>query len=186
MNEEKWGLGGIVVLLLIVWVFFGNGFGRFGNNGCGGWGDGCVNGVNNFGFQNFKATCDAEKREIINTATTQYLTEQQSAQTRELINATANATQTKIDFYAYQDMRDKLGETQRALMEANNKLFVKDQLAPITAQLTSIQCQMLRRPDVTGIGAVCPNAAIINGLGVNSLNGCGCGSCGSCNCGGFV
>ena len=52
-------------------------------------------------------------------------------------------------------------------------LFVKDQLAPVTAQLSSIQCNMLRRPDVTGVGAVCPNAGIINGLGINGTT-CGC------------
>ena len=37
---------------------------------------------------------------------------------------------------------------------------------------------MLNAPEVTGVGAVCPNAGIINGLGINSLNGynygCGC------------
>ena len=43
----------------------------------------------------------------------------------------------------------------------------------VEAQLASISCRMLPKPDVTGIGAVCPNAGIINGLGINSLNG-GC------------
>lgn len=90
---------------------------------------------------------------------------------------TANTTQTKIDFYAYQDLRDRLSEEQRKVLTLENQLFVKDQLAPVNAQLASIQCHMLKRPDVTGIGAVCPNAGIINGLGINSLNGynCGCG-----------
>ena len=64
-------------------------------------------------------------------------------------------------------------------MEANNKLFVKEQLEPVNASLATIQCQMLRRPDVTGIGAVCPNAGIINGLGLTSLNH-GCGGCSGC------
>lgn len=61
-------------------------------------------------------------------------------------------------------------------MDLENQLFVKDQLAPVNAQLASIQCNMLRRPDITGIGAVCPNAGIINGLGIDRLGGCGCGS----------
>lgn len=182
MDETKGiGLFGYIILfVIIVWVFGG----AFGGNGFG-WGRGfggaypCEGlGTNNFGFQNYKATCDAEKSEIINTARTQFLIEQQSANNRELIQAQTNAINTKIDYYGYQNERDKNADLQRENMELRNQLFVKDQLAPITAQLASIQCNMLRRPDITGIGAVCPNAGVINGLGFNSLNNCGCG-CGT-------
>ena len=179
MDDKTYSMGGIgflALFFLIIISWTRGGFGGFGwGNNCGNWGFGEGFGPVGYGFQNFKATCDAEKQEIINTARTQYLIEQVGAANREVTTANANVTNTKIDFYAYQGLRDQLAETQRALMEANNKLFVKDQLAPITAQLSSIQCQMLKRPDVTGVGAVCPSAAIINGLGVNSLNACGCG-----------
>ena len=57
-------------------------------------------------------------------------------------------------------------------MLLQNQLFMKDQLAPITASIADIRCNMLVRPSVTGIGAVCPNSGIINGLGINSLNNC--------------
>lgn len=177
MDDKTYSMGGIgflAILFILIFAVIGRGgFGGFGgwggcNNGCGDWGYGGFN-----GFQNYKATVDAEKAEIINTARTQYITEQQAASTRELVQSTANTTQAKIDFYAYQDLRDKLSESQRENMMLQNKLFVKEQLAPVTAQLSSIECKMLRRPDVTGIGAVCPNSAIINGLGLNNL-GCGC------------
>lgn len=175
MDDKTYSMGGIGFLaILFILIFAVIGRGGFGN--FGGWGGGCNNGYDGctgYGFQNYKATVDAEKAEIINTARTQYITEQQSAQTRELVQSTANTTQAKIDFYAYQDLRDKLSESQRENMMLQNKLFVKEQLAPVTAQLSSIECKMLRRPDVTGIGAVCPNSAIINGLGLNNL-GCGC------------
>lgn len=181
MEKEGYSWGGIgflALFFLIVVAFWNrgcNGWG-FGNN-CGGFfGDGIGFGASSYGFQNYRATCDAEKREIINTATTQYQVEQQAAATRELVQATANATQTKIDFYEYQGLRDAVAERDRQIMELKNMLFVKDQLAPINAQLASISCNMLRRPDVTGVGVCCPNAAILNGLGVNSLN-----TCGSCN-----
>ena len=74
MDETKGiGLFGYIILfVIIVWVFGG----AFGGNGFG-WGRGfggaypCEGlGTNNFGFQNYKATCDAEKAEIINTART--------------------------------------------------------------------------------------------------------------------
>lgn len=180
MDKENFSWGGIGFLalffLLIIgfWNRGGMGFG-YGNGYGMPYGDGVGYG---YGFQNYKATVDAEKAEIINTARTQYITEQQSAATRELVQSTANTTQAKIDFYAYQDLRDKLAESQRENLILQNKLFVKDELAPVNATLASIQCNMLRRPDVTGVGAVCPNAGIINGLGINNLGGCN-----SCGCG---
>lgn len=181
MDEKGYSIGGIgflAILFILIFAVLGRGgfggFGGWGNNCGNGWNDGCVG----YGFQNYKATVDAEKAEIINTARTQYITEQQAGITREMIQATANATQAKIDYYGYQNERDKNAELARENSELRNKLFVKDQLEPITATLASIQCNMLRRPDVTGIGAVCPNAGIINGLGLTSLNH-GCGTCGS-------
>lgn len=185
MDDKTYSMGGIgflAILFILIFAVVGRGgFGGFG--GFGGWGGNGYgwgpDGFTGYGFQNYKATVDAEKAEIINTARTQYITEQQASSTRELVQSTANTTQAKIDFYAYQDLRDKLSESQRENMMLHNKLFVKEQLEPVNSALASIQCNMLRRPDVTGIGAVCPNSAIINGLGINSLGGCGCGYNGS-------
>ena len=169
MDEHATGgvgfFGLIILFVIIVWVFGtmfgGNGF-NFNNRNCG----------HNMEFENYKATCEAEKATIQQTATTQFLIEQQSASNRELISAQTNAINTKIDYYGYQNERDKNAELQRQVMELKNQLFVKDQLAPITATLSNIQCNMLRRPDVTGIGVACPSSAILNGLGVNSLSNC--------------
>lgn len=177
--EDSHGIGlfgYIILFVIIVWVFGAftggfNGFGGFGNRNFA-YGPHPVD----MGFEDYKAICNAEKASITQTATTQYLIEQQSALTRETVNAQANALATKIDFYEYQGLRDKLAESQRQNIELKNQLFIKDQLAPLTAQVASIQCNMLKRPDITGVGAVCPNAAVINGLGINSLNN-GCGSC---------
>ena len=173
MDETKGiGLFGYIILfVIIVWVFGGafggNGFG-WGNRACGAE---CGN------YSTLKEVFEGQKANIAQTATTQFLIEQQSAANRELIAAQTNAINTKIDYYGYQNERDKNAELSRENMELRNQLFMKDQLAPITAQLATIQCNMLRRPDVTGIGVACPSAAILNGLGVNSLSsGCGCGT----------
>lgn len=175
MDETKGiGLFGYIILfVIIVWVFGGafggNGFG-WGNRSCGA-DFGCGN------YSTLKEVFEGQKANIAQTATTQFLIEQQSAANRELIAAQTNAINTKIDYYGYQNERDKNADLSRENMELRNQLFMKDQLAPITATLASIQCNMLRRPDVTGVGVCCPNAAILNGLGVNSLNtGCGCGT----------
>lgn len=176
MDETKGiGLFGYIILfVIIVWVFGG----AFGGNGFGWGGRACGA---DFGYGNYstlKEVFEGQKANIAQTATTQFLIEQQSAANRELIAAQTNAINTKIDYYGYQNERDKNADLSRENMELRNQLFMKDQLAPITATLASIQCNMLRRPDVTGVGVACPSAAILNGLGVNSLNSCGCG-CGT-------
>ena len=186
MNENyvggSWaGFGFLAIFFLIIvalWNRNGNGWNN-GFNGFAPFGDGIGFGASSYGFQNYRATCDAEKSEIINTARTQYLTEQQSAQTRELVQATANATQTKIDFYAYQAERDKNAELQRQVSELKSNAYTTAAIAPIKEALANIRCNMLVRPDVTGIGVACPSQAILNGLGVNSLSGCGGCGCNS-------
>lgn len=172
--------GYIILFVIIVWVFgaftggFGNGFGYgFGNRAYGVGVDGY-----NLGFEDYKAICEGQKANIVNTATTQYLIEQQSANTRELVTAQSNMLATKIDFYEYQNLRDKVSERDREIMQLKNEIFVKDQLAPVNAQLADISCKMLTKPQISGVGVACPSAAILNGLGVNSLN---YGNCCGCN-----
>lgn len=175
MSTNGIGLFGYIILfVIIVWVFGG----AFGGNGFGfnrGYGYGPAFAADSFGFQNYKATCDAEKSEIINTARTQYLVEQKSAENNAVTTAQANMLANKIDYYKQQDLRDKISERDRMIAQLQNEIFVKDQLAPVTAQLADIRCNMLVRPNVTGVGVACPSAAILNGLGVNSLNH-------NCNC----
>lgn len=180
MEETKSGISptGLVILLVLLFLFmrqgglFGNGFG-WGGNGYGfpGFGWGGVAG--DFGFQNYRATCDAEKTEMMNFSDIQHQIATTSAATQASIYADGNATRNLITQQEIQGLRDRLDDAHRENLVLSNQLFVKDQLAPITAQLNSIQNNMLVRPNVTGVGAVCPNAGIINGLG---LGGCGCGS----------
>lgn len=165
--------GYIILFVIIVWVFGG----AFGGNGFG-WNRGGFcgpmegAGPYGFGFQNYKATCDAEKAEIINTARTQYLVEQQANDTRALVTAQSNMLANKIDFYEYQNLRDAVNERDRIISQLQNQIFIKDQIAPITAQLNDIRCNMLVRPNVTGVGVACPSAAILNGLGINQVHQC--------------
>ena len=180
MEETKSGISptGLVILLVLLFLFmrqgglFGNGFG-WGGNGYGfpGFGWGGVAG--DFGFQNYRATCDAEKTEMMNFSDIQHQIATTSASTQASIYADGNATRNLITQQEIQGLRDRLDDAHRENLVLSNQLFVKDQLAPITAQLNSIQNNMLVRPNVTGVGAVCPNAGIINGLGIG---GCGCGS----------
>ena len=51
-----------------------------------------------------------------------------------------------------------------------------DQFNILQSEIAAIRCNMLTKPQVTGVGAVCPNAGIINGLG---LTGGIAGTCGN-------
>lgn len=190
MDETKSGIGwwGIVILIFLLFLFMsGNGFGggflgnRFGFGNGLGWGGFGPYGYDSigggFGFQNYRATCDAEKTEMMNFADTQHQIATTSAAVQASIYADGNATRAMINEKTIQELRDRLSDSQRDNLVLQNQLFVKDSIAPITAQLTAIQNNMLVRPNVTGVGAVCPTAGIINGLGISSpLNGFGgCG-----------
>lgn len=79
-------------------------------------------------------------------------------------------------------------ETQLALQQQNYeaKLASKDatiermtlanqmtaQINALEKQIAHIGCNMLVKPNITGIGAVCPNSGIINGLGITGGMNC--------------
>lgn len=190
MNETTSGIGwwGIVIVLFLLFLGFNRGFG----NGFGGGNCGCGNalplggvlpyglGYTDFGFQNYKATCDSEKADIINTARTQFLVEQSSAATQAAIKADGDATRTKIDFYAYQELRDKLAEAQRINSALETKLYTNAQFDVVNKELAEIKCKMLPKPDITAFGASCSPVLSPLSLYASALNhsGCGCG-CGN-------
>lgn len=182
--------GWIIFLILILWFFVGGGFSGFGGFGPYGRGAayaaGDLTGLltardisNSVGASN----CEVERRGLVTAADTNYRIIDQAQQTRNTVEATAQATQAKIDFYAYQDLRDKLSESQRENMMLQNKLYSDAKFNVIEGQLANIACKMAKQPEVYATSAVCPNAAIINGLGFNGFTtpypynynyGCGC------------
>lgn len=189
MDKESYSWGGIgflalFFLIVVAFLFNRNGCGNgwFGNScgNCGGnWASGFATGVGvpgyGLGFEDYKAICNSEKQEIINSARTQYLVEEQANLTRANDTANSRMIAEKIDFYAYQGLRDQLAEAQRKNLVLENQLYNDRKFGEVDKQLEAISCQMLKRPDVTGVGAIYPNAAIINGLGITGLNSCGCG-----------
>lgn len=177
MNEMQdntfCGWGWIIFIILILWFFIGNrnGFGNFGvaNSNCSG-----CNGLSN---------CEVERQTIINTANTQYLIEQRTREIQDNINANINAKYTadqaeklfdcKMNALAQQNafnlqlmQKDNTIERLQLMASFNNKFDT------LSNQIQSLNCSMLKKPEISGIGAVCPSAGIINGLGINSLNPC--------------
>lgn len=187
-NETVGGFswGWIIFLILILWFFVGGGFGGFG--GFGGYGRGAAYAAgdltglltardisNTVGASN----CEVERRSLVTAADTNYRIIDQANATRATVEATARATQDKIDFYAYQDLRDKLSESQRENMMLQNKLYSDAKFNVIEGQLASIACKMAKTPEVYAVSAACPTSAIVNGLGFNGYQvpypyPCGC------------
>lgn len=168
--ENEMGFGGygfLIVLILFIWMIFGGGFGGWGARG------GVVNTCGAV------SNCEVEKQEIIDAARTQYLIEQTSRITQEQTAAGLAALGNKVDFYEYQNLRDALSAERTKNMALENRIYSDGQFNALRAQIEAIGCSMLKRPEVTGVGAVCPNAGIINGLGIGSgLSYGGCGGCG--------
>jgi hypothetical protein len=163
MDDHTSGIGlfgYIILFVIIVWVFgcMFNGGGSFGFGGCGNrnaWG----------GYETLKEVFEGQKANIAQTATTQYLIEQQANATRDYLG-------TKIDFYEYQKLRDALREKDNKILQLENRVYNDAQFNSLSNQISSIRCNMLTKPEISGVGVACPSAAILNGLGVNSLSNC--------------
>jgi hypothetical protein len=163
MDDHTSGIGlfgYIILFVIIVWVFgcMFNGGGGFGFGGCGNrnaWG----------GYETLKEVFEGQKANIAQTATTQYLIEQQANATRDYLG-------TKIDFYEYQKLRDALREKDNKILQLENRVYNDAQFNSLSNQISSIRCNMLTKPEISGVGVACPSAAILNGLGVNSISNC--------------
>ena len=155
MDENKSGMGwaGLLLFFVVIWILFGsmgNGFGWGGRNTMGN--AGCV------------STCEVEKQGIIDAAKTQYLIETTGRQTQEYLG-------NKIDFYEYQNLRDALAAERNKNMALENRLYSDAQFNALSRQLEScccanerrldsIECQMLKRPNLFGVASTCSGQII--------------------------
>ncbi len=181
MEESKSGMSwiGVLFVILVIWAIFGGGFGNgWGNRGSCAY-DGC----------NRVSNCEVEKREIIDSARTQYLTEQQGETTRLAIRDSRDAVMGQASrIYEAQQAEKifdlKLGgmakdariaqlETQihnDAKFGAIEKQFY-DCCCEFNRRLDSIECDMLKQPRLSGVAATC------NGQLVPALFRNDCGNC---------
>lgn len=196
-NEEMNTMGmnwGIVIFFLILFFIFaggGNWFNR-GNSQPNGadlmtmlQSEGAMGRVKNFDLQRQNDANTAELYKVMRNS--------QDATLAAVQNSTNQlAQQSRLQYDAQQG--EKLFDLKlKALADQQSyeaKLAAKDatiecmtlaqqmsaQMAVMEKQIANISCNMLTKPQVTGVGAVCPNAGIINGLGIGSgINGCGTG-----------
>jgi hypothetical protein len=167
MEDSKSGLAWIWVLfvILVIWAIAG---GSFSN----GWGNNrqgqtpIVLGENYGGGCNRVSNCEIERREIIDSATTQYQVEQQGAATR---TAVADGVATIVDqnnrLYI-QGLNEKLFDLKMENQTLKGQIYSDAKFSALTSQLSecccnfnsrldSIEAQMLTKPHLSGVAATC-------------------------------
>lgn len=148
MEEKMMGGYGLIIFLILLFFIFNRGFG-FGMGGnCGtDWFNGCG-----------PSNCDIQKQELINTATTQFKVVDNARLVQDTVNAATAVTNNKIDFYAYQDLRDQLAQERNKNMVLENRIYSDGKFNDIEAKLAAISCAMVKQPPVYGaVGIQCSN-----------------------------
>lgn len=188
MEETKSGIGviGVLFIILVIWAIFGGGFGNgcntgWGNRGnaghCGGWyPEGGCSRVSN---------CEIEKNEIIDSARTQFLIEQNGAATRTAIRDSRDEVMGQASRIYEAQQSEKIFDLKMENMSLKNSIFTKEQIDGVAKQLSDcccafnrrldgIECNMLTKPNLYGVAATCNGQTIPGGFNLLS----GCNTCG--------
>lgn len=144
--DEKWsGMGLVIFLLILFGIFgFGRGFGGFGN--AYGYGMPGVYGCN------ATTNCQVEKQGIIDSARTQYLVVDSARQVQDATNAGFAAIGNKIDYYAYENLKDQLAQERSKNIVLENRVYSDAQFNALRAQIEALSCSVAKRPPFYAAG----------------------------------
>lgn len=155
MGDTMSGMGWFPILfvIIVIWAIFGGGFGFNQNRG---W-----NADNGCGRV---SNCEVERQGIIDAAKTQYMVETTARNTQEYLG-------TKIDFYAYQELRDQLAQERNRNMVLENRVYsdamftglskqISDCCCEFNRRLDGVECRMLTKPNLFGIASTCSGQII--------------------------
>lgn len=157
--------GWVIFLILILWFFVGgnNFFGmRNGmlppqpNNSNSDLiaalsANGCLNGSTN---------CEVERRDIINTAATQFLIEQRSAETNAIVQASTNSINSKIDMYQYEAQKEKVADLKMENMFLKGQLADSERFNALDNRLNGIESNMAKAPKTYPYSYICPSPCV--------------------------
>ena len=176
MEESKSGMSwiGVLFVILVIWAIFGGGFGNgWGNRGSCAY-DGC----------NRVSNCEVEKREIIDSAHTQYLAEQQGEETRLAIRDSRDAVMGQASRIYEAQQSEKIFDLKMENMSLKNNFYTKELVTGLSQQLSdccwgfnrrldAIECDMLKKPNLYGVASTCSGQTIPGAF--HFLSGCGNG-----------
>lgn len=164
MEENKSGLGwvGILLVVVVIWILF-SAFSENGFGNRGGYGQYMPYGPTGC---NRVSNCEVEKQGIIDSARTQFLIERNGAETRAATQAGFDAVMAQNSRIYEQGLQEKIFDLKLENMglksEANatarfNALSKQysDCCCEMNRRLDGIECRMLTKPKLTGIGVTC-------------------------------
>lgn len=188
-SGTNWGI--VIFFLVLFWIFTGGGFGGFSRANAMDAGADMLRAMQREGSLGCVKQFDLEKQAAQDTAAVlQGIHNMQDNIAAVIQNGnTQLAQQSRLQYDAQigSQMFDLKLERLSRQQNYEAKLAAKDatiermtlanqmgaKIAELEKQIAAIGCNMLTKPQVTGVGAVCPNAGIINGLGITGgLNGC--------------
>lgn len=147
MDEKMSGMG-LVIFLLILFAIFGF-RGGFGNN-LGGYGN--YNGMPGVYGCNTTTNCQVEKQGLMNTARTQYLIQETAEQGILATMTDGDKTRAKIDFYAYQDLRDQLAKERNKNIVLENRVYSDARFNALQSQIEALSYSVAKRPPFYAAG----------------------------------
>lgn len=178
MEESRSGMSwiGVLFVIIVIWAVFGGGFGN-------GWGNRNGNGDYGVGGCNRVSNCEVEKNEIIDSARTQYLIEQQSAATRTAVRDGTDAVMGQASRIYEDQQSEKIFDLKMENQSLKSQLYSDAKFNALSAQmegfarvvdsrLGTIECDMLKRPNLYGIASTCSGQIIPASFG----SSCGCGN----------
>jgi hypothetical protein len=188
-EDSKTGMSWIWVLfvIIVIWAVFGGGnFGNFGNRG-GNYADYAVPmmlNANNNGC-NRVSNCEIERREIIDSATTQYQIEQQGAATRTAVaDGIAEITAQNNRIYI-QNLQTEAFDLKMENQALKTQIYSDAKFNALSNQLESCCCsfqrrldgiesQMLTKPVLSGVAATTYGQLVPSNVFGWGWNNCNC------------
>lgn len=146
-NEQSSGMSWVWVLFVILVIAAI--FGGFGGNGAFGRGGNAPIVVQDSGSGgcNRVSNCEVERREIVDTARTQYLIEQQSNDTRMAINASTEAITSQASRIYEQRLQETIFDLKTENQQLKSRIFTKDQTDALASRISDCCCNFNRRLD---------------------------------------
>lgn len=134
MDDKMSGMGLIIVLLILFGLF---GLGRGSNAAPANPILPTVLGPSN---------CEIEKQSIIDAARTQYLIGDTARVTQEAAQAQFTALGNKIDYYAYENLKDQLAQERNKNMVLESKLYSDGKFNALGTQIAELACNVTKNP----------------------------------------
>lgn len=148
------GVGGFAFIALFLLILFA----LFNQNGL--WGHGRAYAADSCGVSGCdikQSIWNNEKQGIIDSARTNYNVEAQADATREYLG-------NKIDFYEYQNLRDRANAAEQRNMFLEGQINDIQRYNLLQNQIAELSCSVLKAPKVYGVGTVCNGSLVPSNL----------------------